>query len=410
MVTPGERGETRRRRAERAESISVIYVDDYEELCELTAEGLEEASDRLAVETTTEPSVVTDRIEAVDCVVADYAMPDVDGLELLRRVREIDEDLPFVLYTGKGDEAVASEAISLGVTDYLAKRGGPERFVRLAHRIENVVDARRDTEAVERTRQRARATVRRERARFRALVERSPAATVVLDETGRFEFLSSSIENLTGRKPEELQGESAFAYVHEADREGVVEEFRRSLADPAYRPTVEYRFRHADGEWRHLESSGVNRLDDPAVEGFVVNTEDVTERKRTERRFHRERGLADRLLGIAPSPVLVVDGEGEIVRASDRAADLLETTADRLLGLSGSAFDIAVRDAGDGDPPADERLGAVADATGRAVRGVEYEVGVPSGWFRLRGDAAPLTEGDGAVVAVEAVESLGRRR
>ena len=122
--------------------ISVVYVDDYRELCELTAEGLEEANSRLTVETTTEPSVVADRLGEFDCIVADYDMPETDGIELLRRVRTVSEEIPFILYTGKGDEDIASEAISLGVTDYLAKRGGPERFVRLAHRIENIVDAR----------------------------------------------------------------------------------------------------------------------------------------------------------------------------------------------------------------------------------------------------------------------------
>jgi CheY-like chemotaxis protein len=45
----------------------------------------------------------------VDCVVSDYEMPDATGVELLHRVRSGYPDLPFILYTGKGSEEVASD-------------------------------------------------------------------------------------------------------------------------------------------------------------------------------------------------------------------------------------------------------------------------------------------------------------
>ena len=116
--------------------ISIVYVDDYDELCSLAKTGLETASDRLVVKTTTDPTSVTDRLGDVNCIVSDYEMPEVDGLELLRQVRVLDEDVPFILFTGEGSENIASDAISLGVIDYLTKGGGQERFIRLANRIE----------------------------------------------------------------------------------------------------------------------------------------------------------------------------------------------------------------------------------------------------------------------------------
>jgi signal transduction histidine kinase len=57
----------------------------------------------------------------VDCVVTAHALPEGDGLDLLEAVRGTYGDLPVILYTGRGDEAVASEAISEGVTDYVRK-------------------------------------------------------------------------------------------------------------------------------------------------------------------------------------------------------------------------------------------------------------------------------------------------
>ncbi|PSP94713.1 hypothetical protein BRC84_03995 [Halobacteriales archaeon QS_1_68_44] len=290
-----------------------------------------------------------------------------------------DEEVPFILYTSKGSEDIASEAISLGVTDYLAKRGGPERFVRLAHRIENVVDANRATEVVERTRKQARTTVERERARFQALIKRSPALTVLLDAEGHLEYISPSVEEVTGYEPRELRGESGFEYVHPEDRERLYREFERSIEDPDYRPTVKYRFRHADGRWVNFESRGVNRLDDPAVEGFVVNTRDVTDRERTERRLEHERHLSARMLEVAPAPTLVVDGNGKVLRANRDAAEAFEMRRSELTRSSAGDLEASVVDANGGIEPSTEYLGAVAAASGRELHGVEYEVEVPAG-------------------------------
>ena len=392
----------------RQEGISVVYVDDYEELCELTAEGLEDASSRISVTTANDPAVVTGRLDEFDCIVADYAMPDIDGLELLRQVRNRDERIPFILYTGKGSEDIASEAISLDVTDYLAKRGGPERFVRLAHRIENVVDADRAAEVVERTRKQAQATVERERARFQALIERSPAMTVVLDAEGNVEYLSPSVEDVTGYEPRELRGESGFEYIHPEDREQVYREFERGLEDPDYRPNTEYRFRHADGRWIHFESRGVNRLDDPAVEGFVVNTRDVTDRNRTERRLEHERHLSERMLEITPAPTLVVGDGGKVLRANRHAAEVFGMRRSELTRSSAGDFDASVVDPGGGVAPGTEYLGSVAAASGRELHGVEYEVSVPAGRLRLVVNSALVTETErrAVVVSVDEVDPL----
>lgn len=59
--------------------------------------------------------------EPIDCIIGDYQMPGMDGIELLRAVRAEFPDLPFVLFTGKGSGAIASEAISAGATSHVRK-------------------------------------------------------------------------------------------------------------------------------------------------------------------------------------------------------------------------------------------------------------------------------------------------
>ncbi|MFB6128919.1 MAG: response regulator [Halorhabdus sp.] len=121
-------------------AINVLHVDDEPDLAALTADMLER-DDEIAVETATSASEGLDRLADghFDCLVSDYAMPGIDGIEFLEAVRAEYPDLPFILYTGEGSEEIASEAITAGATDYLQKGGGTEQYDLLANRIHNAV-------------------------------------------------------------------------------------------------------------------------------------------------------------------------------------------------------------------------------------------------------------------------------
>ena len=125
--------------------VRVLHVDDDPEFAEVASTFLEREGDGFAVETATEVSAGLARLSEAtfDCVVSDYDMPETNGIEFLEAVRDTYPDLPFVLYTGKGSEEVASEAVSKGVSDYLQKGHGTDRYTLLANRIENLVAQRR---------------------------------------------------------------------------------------------------------------------------------------------------------------------------------------------------------------------------------------------------------------------------
>ena len=121
--------------------ITVLTVDNEPGFAELTATMLEREHDRLEAAGVTSASAALERIdrEPIDAVVSDYDMPRMNGLELLEAVRDRDPELPFILFTGKGSEEIASEAIAAGVTGYLQKQPGSDRFTLLANQITNAV-------------------------------------------------------------------------------------------------------------------------------------------------------------------------------------------------------------------------------------------------------------------------------
>jgi PAS domain S-box-containing protein len=121
--------------------IRVLLVDDMPDVLELTKTFLGRVDERFDIVTETSADAGLTRLtdDAVDCVVSDYNMPGMNGLEFLEVVRERDPERPFILFTGRGSEEVASDAISAGVTDYLQKGTGHQQYELLANRILNGV-------------------------------------------------------------------------------------------------------------------------------------------------------------------------------------------------------------------------------------------------------------------------------
>lgn len=174
--------------------IRVLHVDDDPDFVDLAATFLERERDRLTVETATSASEGLDRLDATDfdCIVSDYDMPGRSGIEFLDAVREDHHDLPFILFTSKGSEEVASKAISAGVTGYLQKESGTDQYAILANRIESYVE---------------RARVQRERQRQLHAIETAQEGISILDEDGHFIYVNEAYADLYGYDPEEMVGE-----------------------------------------------------------------------------------------------------------------------------------------------------------------------------------------------------------
>jgi CheY-like chemotaxis protein len=85
------------------------------------------------------PSDVLELLDSFDCIVSDYKMPNFDGVQLAFTIRET-SDIPIILYTGHGDEEVASAAFEAGVDDYVKKESGASHYQFLSKRIRMVVE------------------------------------------------------------------------------------------------------------------------------------------------------------------------------------------------------------------------------------------------------------------------------
>ena len=187
---------------------TVLYVDDEPDLLGLGKMFLESTGE-FVVDTcqSGEETLETLRTRTCDAIVSDYVMPGMDGLVLLKAVREQYGNIPFILFTGRGREAVVIEAINLGADFYLQKGGDPKAvYAELAHKIKMAVGQRQAERAL------------RERdAQLMSLSDNLPSGVtyqMVMDPAGkgRFVYVSAGVEKIHEVRVADVLEDPALLY------------------------------------------------------------------------------------------------------------------------------------------------------------------------------------------------------
>jgi PAS domain S-box-containing protein len=160
--------------------LRILHVDDEENQLEFTKLFLEQIDKDIKIKSVLTPEEAIKLLEedSFDCIISDYKMLSMNGIELAQKLRE-KSDVPFILYTGQGSEEVAEKAFNAGVDDYLRKEAEPTHYQVLAKRIRHTVEKHRTDEL------------------YKKVVEESRDAIVILRDN-KIEFLNKSACRLIG--------------------------------------------------------------------------------------------------------------------------------------------------------------------------------------------------------------------
>ncbi len=157
---------------------------------------------------------------------------------------------------------------------------------------------------------------RRGEQRFRALVQRASDLILVVDPTGVISYVSPSIVRVLGHAVEDVRGTNWLDLLHPDDAAHTRRIYAELAASPGASAPGEVRARHRDGSWRTLEVNRSNLLDEPGVEGIVVNARDITERRAFEEQL-RHQAFHDPLTGL-PNRALFKERVGQALRRARR--------------------------------------------------------------------------------------------
>lgn len=117
---------------------------------------------------------------------------------------------------------------------------------------------------------------------YQALIENAPDGIVLISAEGQFKYASPSARRIFGYSATEELIENPNELVHPDDREMVISNISKILANPGFVPTTEYRFIDKVGNWKWVETTFTNLLADRNVSSIVLNFKDITERKNAE--------------------------------------------------------------------------------------------------------------------------------
>jgi signal transduction histidine kinase len=244
-------------------------------------------------------------VEEFHCIVSDYDMPGQNGIKFLQAVRQEYPNLPFILYTGKGSEEIASKAISAGVTDYLQKKSNTEQFVLLANRIITSVNGY---------------LAQKEADWQKRILENMGEGVYVLDDSYTLQYVNFRVsdmdtvseENWTGRHISYFE-ETEFLSSAEVDRitDGIDHLFAGQATDirievePALPKSVD------------VLSLRLTLIQSTAADDFVLATSrDITDRKEREQQLQTLTQQYETLVENFPNgAVYLINPDLEYVRA-----------------------------------------------------------------------------------------------
>jgi len=118
--------------------------------------------------------------------------------------------------------------------------------------------------------------------RFQSLVQNSSDLITIVDAQGIIRYKSPSSRWILGYTDDELLGKPSFDFIHPDDVAKVQERLNQLISLPGSTLRMVYRVRHKNGSWHVLDSTGTNLINDPSIEGIVINSRDVSERTRAE--------------------------------------------------------------------------------------------------------------------------------
>ncbi|MFB6296637.1 MAG: PAS domain S-box protein [Halobacteriales archaeon] len=306
-------------------TLQVLAVDDDEAFVDITATQLERKLDYDEVDVITETDAETalDRIDdGIDCIVSDYQMPGMDGLEFLNAVQKRHPDFPFILFTGKGSEEIASEAISEGVTNYVQKGSGSDQYLVLANRIETAVERHQAQQARNAAEQ-----------RYTQLVEQTPHAIAVCSEAEILYANDAFADLVNADSREDIVGLTSGDIIHPDHQE----EYLTQIGRVRSKGSVDWfqsEIRGFDGRSRLVEITGAPVTYDGNT-GVQLIFRDVTERARLKDELERATERFRSVFEHSHDPMLILDPEEEVFRdANSRACEVFGYSREELVSLA----------------------------------------------------------------------------
>ncbi|TXT56017.1 MAG: putative Histidine kinase [Candidatus Thorarchaeota archaeon] len=300
--------------------LQVLFVDDDPDTLVIARRFLQKHAE-LEVTTVDSAEKAIEVIDTMDfdVLVTDYEMSPMNGLDLLRILREKNEILPIIVFTGMSREEVAIKALNLGATQYVKKEGDPAvQYAELAHIIINSAEYTRALQDLILSQQ-----------RYKQLAEVIDAMVFIIDENDNYiEFYDSpKISPLL--PPEEFLGK----HVSEVTPEPVQSMFleaQKKVREDGQQRYLEYELEIEEGtRWYSLTLS--LHGDEKSILGIV---QDITEWKESQQKLKRSDTKYQQIIDDSLQGIIIFSiNDMKVLYANKAMAEIMACSVNDLLEL-----------------------------------------------------------------------------
>ncbi|HHG85775.1 MAG TPA: PAS domain S-box protein, partial [Bacteroidetes bacterium] len=169
-------------------------------------------------------------------------------------------------------------------------------------------------------------------ARFRAYVQNSSEIIQIIDKDDLIAYTSPSVSRILGRNPEELVGLNYLNQYHTNDHELIEKERKKLMEVPGETSKSQLRMLHVSGDWRVVQTSLVNLMDDPLVQGILLSSRDITDVVNAQKSMIESEERFRSLFTHSPDAIFVEREDGIILDVNDAGCKLHEMTRDEIVG------------------------------------------------------------------------------
>jgi PAS domain S-box-containing protein len=279
------------------DTIRVLHVDDEAGFLKATKQILEmQGSFEVETAESVEEAQEKMRKKEFDVIVCDYIMPGKDGLEFLKELRDGNNTIPFIIFTGKGREIVAIRALNLGADQYVNKIGKPEAvYTELAYGIRKVVKTKQAEEALQKSEE-----------KYRSLFENAGNVSLMLDLKGNVISINKAALEY-GFKKDEVIGKNMRKFV----RKKYWPKLLKDLLQLARGKTAEGKIEiNTPKGKKNAEYTSNPIIINNKVVGVQAVLRDTTESKRMEEALQESEENYRRMIEQAPDLIVTIDEKG----------------------------------------------------------------------------------------------------
>ncbi len=175
--------------------------------------------------------------------------------------------------------------------------------------------------------------------RLHSLLENASEVISIYDEELKLFYQSPSVTKILGYTPEEMMSGKDMDRLTAKGEAAMKEMFEQLLETPAIPRTIQYTYIKKDGKKIYIETTGRNLLDDPAINGIILNSQDITERKRAEKE-ERMKSKMQSLSENSPDLILRINPKGQFFYANPMADDYIGIKPKDLINNRISELDV----------------------------------------------------------------------